>query len=152
MNPADLKPGHLYRLTQDVVNPVVDGRSSNKMLKRPTFLKGTYFIGLCDDDYPSLIRLTHNEYQGEGDFTVGVRRENGIQPPKREQDAAWAAVIVPHLEEVEINSWGRIQRVFGFSSMTNVLHELFDDGTVPLERLLDLMRKNTLGAGIPPSE
>jgi len=145
MKPIDLKVGHLYRLTEDVKNPVTDGRSANKLLKRQIFSKGTHFVCLNHDEYKNIIQLAYGEYRGDK-FVVGVRREGEMTEPRSARDQAWTKAIVPHLEEVEIDSWRRIRLAFGWSSTGSALEELWKDGTISTERLLELMRKHTIGA------
>ena len=146
MTPADLKPGHLYRLTQDVENPSVDKRSSNPMRKRPVFTKGTTFVCLCDEEFKSHLLLTHGEYRGEGTFTVAVNRGNGFEPSSLRFNAAWAEVVMPHLESLEIDSWNRLQIVFGFRDTGPALRSLWEDGTITWERVLELLRTHTPGS------
>lgn len=149
MKPEDLQIGHLYRLTQTVENPIVDRRSANPMLKLTELKEGTYFVCMCSDDHPDLIQLKHGSYRThQGVFTVGVREADGsVRPSKYESNETWTNAVLPHLERVPIDSWDLVTRAFGFHSMSTVLHELFDDGTIPLERLLELLRKHTIGMG-----
>lgn len=149
MKPEDLKVGHLYRLRQAVENPIVDRRSANPMLKLPAFHAGTYFVCLNGDDFENLIQLKHGSYSGvDGAFTVGVHEEDGtIRPSKYDRNTKWADAVMPWLEEVPVKSWDHITRTFGTRSMSAALRELWEDGTITLERLLELMRKHTIGAG-----
>ena len=142
--------GHLYRLTETVKNPIVDRRSANPMLRLPELEAGTYFVCLTSDDHPDLVELKHGSYRGrEGTFTVGIRQKDGtLRGSKYENNQKWSDAIVPHLEEAPIEGWTDIVRAFGTNSFGAILRELWEEGMISHERLLELLRKHTVGAGI----
>lgn len=150
MKPADLQIGSLYRLTQDVENPVTDRRSANKMLKLETFKKGTTFVCMCGDDSADLrmLRLTNHSLTGHlmsDGFTAAIIQDGEVRSSKREESQQWAAALVPHLEELPIDSWKRLRAAYGWHATARVLQNLVEDGTVPLQRVVDLMRNHTIG-------
>ena len=151
MNPADLKIGALYQLTQDVENPVTDFRSANKMLKAGTFKKGTTFVCMCDVDGAALRRLYLTNHQITGHntnhgFTAAIIREGKVEMSHREESQQWSAALLPHLEELPIDSWKRLRLAYGWEGMDTVLRVLVEAGDVPLERVVELMKEHTLGA------
>ena len=154
LRPEELKVGALYRLTEDVPNPVLDKRLADHMRKTEVFEKGTTFVCLCDDEFPALRRLhlTRHSIVGHNtdeSFTAAIVREGGVELSKHPNDQNWTAVIVPCLEEIPIDSWKRMETAYGWNAMTTVLRELVKDGTVPLERVAELMREHTHGAKLP---
>jgi hypothetical protein len=149
MNLADLKPGHLYRLTQDVQNPCVDKRSANPLRKHPIFKVGTHFVCLCDEEFPNQTLLAYGDYRvfrGEGTFTASLNHAGVFGPSTLKFDSQWGPVIVPHLEPVEIDDWKKLQRTFGFRDTGPVLRSLWEDGTLTWDRILELLREHTPGA------
>lgn len=149
MTPAELQPGHLYRLTREIENPVCDKRSSNPLKKCPVFVKGKLFMCFAPEDNPRLRRLHstligitgHNSCPG---FTAAIYREKGrVALSRYDYDRQWTEALVPLLEEQPINTWELMREAYGWTAQTRVLCELIEDGTVSLERVIDLMHKHT---------
>lgn len=123
-----------------------DKRSADPLRKHPTFAKGTHFVCLCDIDYGDHIRLAYGGHRiSGGTFTADLRNDEGSRPSKYERDAAWAKALIPHLEEIPLDSWERLTRTFGHTHTGSLLRELIEDGTVPMARAIELLRKHTLG-------
>jgi len=147
MRPDDLKIGALYQLTRDVENPLKDGRSANYFLGREVFKKGARFVCLPADMAPGVRRLhpatpTVGGQPCSDGFTVGVHSSGeGFRLSKFPRDQNWTAAIVPHLEEVAVDTWDKMQSAYGWAAMRTVLRGLVEDGTVPLERVIELMRQ-----------
>lgn len=155
MRPEELKVGALYRLVRDVKNPVVDKRSRNPFLLSAVFKEGSHFVCLCTDDIPTMRRLhtTRTTLSGNPSadaVTVGLAGDDGFRLSTRPKDQNWTAAIVPHLEEVPIDSFKTLRMAYGWGAMPRVLRALVDDGTVPLERVVELMREHTIGASMGP--
>lgn len=145
MNLEELEIGNLYRLTCDVKNPVIDRRKSNPFLKREVFPKGTHFVCMGDDDLTNLICLHWGSVDGST-IVVGVHQPDGtIRMSKNADNRAWSELVVPNLEKIEIDDWDKMRRTFGRHPMASIVRELWEDGTVSHERLLELMRKHTWG-------
>ena len=151
MKLADLNIGSLYRLTQDVKNPVCDKRSSNKFQRLPVFKEGMLMVCLGAFDAPALRRLHSTDMSITGQnscrgFTAAIHREIGVERSPHDRDRAWAEAIVPHLEEIPIDSWDLMHRAYGGHAAVGTLQKLVEDGTVSLERVVEMMRRGTLGA------
>ena len=152
MKRGDLKVGTLYRLTQDVQNPVVDRRSGDKFLKLTVFREGMLIVCLAAGERPNVWRLHSTEIGLSGrnscpGFTAAVNREGDIHPSRYERDQKWADAILPHLEEVPLESWELLRRAYGWHAESTVLRELVQEGAVSFERVVELMRKHTMGVG-----
>jgi hypothetical protein len=155
MKPADLKIGALYQLTQDVENPFTDFRSANEMLKTGTFKEGTTFVCMAEQDAPGLRRLyftrhTITGHTGDNGFTAAIVRNGKVRMSNREDSQQWSAALLPHLEELPIDSWERLRLAYGWEGMDTVLRVLVEEGDVPLERVIELMKEHTLGASALP--
>jgi len=145
MTPADLKPGHLYRFIQNVENPLCDKRSADYFKKVPVFVKGTLLVCFAPYDTPRLRTLHTMGTPFRSGFTAAIHREDGVGLSKHARDKKWTEAIVPHLEEVAIDSWDLMRRAYSSYAEPAVLRELIEDGTLPLERAFELLRKHTPG-------
>jgi len=145
MRLEDLKPGHLYKLTEDVPNPgKLDRRSSNFFKKVDVFAADTYFACFSDEDARSSVSLRVWNHRGCR-IIIGFHHPDGFREfTRNESSRQISKALAPSLEEVPLDSWKAIMKVFRRETAASVLRELWEAGDISTERMISLLRKHEM--------